>query len=96
MGGIALHRLHQIGDQVVALLELHVDVGEGLVGPLPHSDEAVVDTDGPDHDYDNDAENDPAGGGHGTAPHKKVRRNEPSLNGCGSVNDNPVGVSIWP
>ena len=35
MGGIALHRLDQVGDQVLPLLQLHVDVGEGLVGPLP-------------------------------------------------------------
>src|SRR6185312_8800661 len=64
--GVSLYRLHQIGDQVVALLELHIDVGEGLVGPLPHGDQAVVDADGPYNDYDNDAEDDPAGCRHET------------------------------
>ena len=68
MGGIALYRLDQVGDQVVALLELHVDVGEGLVDPLPHGDQAVVDHDRPDHEHDDDAEDDPGGGGHGEAP----------------------------
>ncbi len=52
----------------MALLELHVDVGEGLVGPLPHGDEAVVDADRPDDDHGNGTEHDPTGGGHETAP----------------------------
>src|SRR5450631_610310 len=99
MGGIALHRLHQIGDQVVALLKLDVDVGKGLIGSLPHGDQVVIDTDGPDHDDDNDAENDPAGGGHETAPDKKVERNKPSLDGSFAANGNPVGLdrpAAWP
>ena len=41
--GVALHGLDQVRDQVVALLQLHVDVGEGLVDALPQRDEAVVD-----------------------------------------------------
>src|SRR5262245_23092767 len=52
----------------MALLELHIDVGEGLVGPLPHSDQAVVDADRPDNDQGNDTEHNPTGGGHETAP----------------------------
>ena len=47
MGGIALHRLDQVGNEVVALLELDVDVGKGLIDPLPHGNELVVDADRP-------------------------------------------------
>ena len=62
MAGVALHGLDQIGDQVVALLELDVDVGERLVDPLPHRNEAVVDHDDPHHEHDKDTENDPGRG----------------------------------
>ena len=61
VGGIAFHRLHQVRDEVVAELELHVDVGEGLADPLPHGHELVVDHDDPQHEDDNHSENDPAG-----------------------------------
>ncbi len=47
VGGIALHRLDQIRNEVVPLLGLHVDVGERLVDPLPHRDQPVVDHDDP-------------------------------------------------
>ena len=43
----------------MALLELHVDVGERLVDPLPHGDEPVVDDDGIEDDRDDDREKDP-------------------------------------
>ena len=33
-------------------LSLDVDVGEGLVDPLPHGNEAVVDHDDPQHEQD--------------------------------------------
>src|SRR4029079_17513536 len=66
--GVAFHCLDQVWNKVVALLELHVDVGKGLVGPLPHGDETVVDGDRPDDDHGNDTEHDPTGGGHETAP----------------------------
>ena len=64
VGGISLDRLDQVRDQVVAQLELHVDVGEGLADPLPHGDELVVDHDDPQHEDDDHSENDPAGRGH--------------------------------
>jgi hypothetical protein len=50
--GVTLYRLDQVGNEVVALLELHVDVGEGLVDPLPHGNQAVVDRDRPQDDND--------------------------------------------
>ena len=43
MRGVALHGLDQVGNEVVPLAQLHVDVGKGLVDPLPHGDQAVVD-----------------------------------------------------
>ena len=64
MRRVAFDGLDQIGNQIVALLELNVDVGKGLVGPLTHSDEAVVNADRPDHEDDNDAKDNPAGGRH--------------------------------
>jgi hypothetical protein len=39
--------------------QLHVDVGEGLVDPLPQADEAVIDEDGIDGGGGDDAEDDP-------------------------------------
>ena len=53
---VALHRLDQIGDQVMPQLELHIDVGKRLVDPLPHGNEAVVDRHRPDRDHDDHAE----------------------------------------
>jgi len=64
VGGVSLYRLDQVGDQVVAQLELHIDVGERLADPLPHGDELVVDHDDPQDEDDNHSENDPAGRGH--------------------------------
>ncbi len=61
VAGIALHGLHQVGDEVVALFGLHVDVGEGLVDPLPHGDEAVVDHHDPQRGDDDEADDDPGG-----------------------------------
>jgi len=54
--GAALHGLHQVRDEVVALLHLHIDVGERLADPLTHGDEAVVDRDDPHDEDDDDAE----------------------------------------
>src|SRR5262245_48065623 len=39
---VALDRLDQVGHQVGAALELHVDVRPRLLGPLPQPDELVV------------------------------------------------------
>ena len=42
MRGITLHGLDQVRDQVVALLELHVDIGKGLADPLAERDQTVI------------------------------------------------------
>src|SRR6201999_2642214 len=67
MRRIALHRLDQVRNQIVALLELHVDIGKGLVDALAQRDQPVVGAEGEDDEDDDDAENDPAGR-HGHAP----------------------------
>ena len=61
MRGVALHGLDQVRDQIVALLELHVDVGKGLADALAERDQAVIGAEGEQHENDDDAENDPAG-----------------------------------
>ena len=61
MRRIALHGLDQVRDQVVALLELHVDVGKGLADALAERDQPVIGTEGEEDEDDDDAENDPAG-----------------------------------
>ena len=40
--GVALDRLDQVGDEVVAALELHVDLRPGVVDLVPEPDQAVV------------------------------------------------------
>jgi hypothetical protein len=65
MAGMALDRLDQIGNQVIAPLELHVDLALGVVDLIPPSREPVVDEHRDDqHHDDHDREND-EGGGHG-------------------------------
>jgi hypothetical protein len=61
MGGVALHGLDQVGDQILALLQLDIDVGEGVVGALPQGDEAVVSTDHHHHQDGGDDQNDDEG-----------------------------------
>ena len=61
---IALNRLDQVGHQVVALLELHVDVGERLAAALAQRHQAVVGHDQPKADQYEKPQNDPAGGAH--------------------------------
>jgi len=57
---IALHGLDQVGDQVVASLELHVDAAPRLVDPIAAADHAVADEDvdqpreDDQRDYDDD------------------------------------------
>ena len=45
VGGVAFHRLDQIGHEIVPLLELDGDVRPRLTGDLTQADEAVVDDD---------------------------------------------------
>ena len=43
VAGIALHRLDQVGDEIMALLELNVDIGAGLVAAARQGHQPVVD-----------------------------------------------------
>ena len=45
----------------MALLELHVDVGEGLADALAERDQPVIRGESEQHENDDDADNDPAG-----------------------------------
>ncbi len=58
--GVALHGLDQVRNEIVALLELHVDVGEGLADPLAQGDQPVIGAEREENENDEDAENDPA------------------------------------
>jgi hypothetical protein len=49
---VALGRLNEIGDQVVAALELHVDLGKGILELVAPAYQAVVYADRPDDDDD--------------------------------------------
>ena len=75
MRGVAFDCLDQVGNEIVALFELNVDVRKGLIGPLPHCDKAVINADRPDDEDDNDANDNPAGGGHEKLQMRKADKN---------------------
>ncbi|MNW22484.1 hypothetical protein D3C71_2239850 [compost metagenome] len=52
MSHIALDRLHEVGDQVGAALQLYVDARPALAHHLPVGDKAIVDDDGVADDAD--------------------------------------------
>ena len=56
---IALDGVDQVGDQVVAALELDVDLGPGFLGPVSRRDQPVVGQDEPKDDQDDDPDDDP-------------------------------------
>ena len=59
MRRVALHRVHEVGDEVVAALEHGFHLGPGTVDALVQADDPVVDRDAPQeepqhNDYDGD------------------------------------------
>ncbi len=56
MRGIPLYGGHDLGDQIVASLQLDVDIRPGTVHRLPELDKAVEDDDGTEKDGDRDQE----------------------------------------
>jgi len=56
---VALDRLDEVRDEVVAPLELDVDLRPGLLRPVPERDQPVVGEDEPDQYEDDDANDDP-------------------------------------
>jgi len=65
---ITLDDLDQVRHEVVALLELNVDVGEGLTAALAQSDEPVVGHDRPNTCRHDDGDDHPADGAHAEPP----------------------------
>jgi hypothetical protein len=55
MAHVLLDRLHEFGDEVIALGELHLDGAEGLVDRIATADEIVVE-DYPDGEEDDAAD----------------------------------------
>src|SRR4029453_1848564 len=55
---VALDRVHEVRDEVVAALELDLDLGQRLVDAIPLLDQAVVQPDHEDHDQDDDRDDD--------------------------------------
>ena len=55
MGHVALGGLDEVGDQVVATLQLHVHLREGVLEAVPQPDEGVVDADQEEAEEDEDA-----------------------------------------
>jgi len=43
MSGITLDRSHQLGDKIVTLFELNVDVGKSILAVVTQPDDTVVD-----------------------------------------------------
>jgi hypothetical protein len=71
---VALDGIHEIRDQVVATLELDLDLGERLVDLQPSADKSVVDRDD-EHDHeDDDDEHDDERKFHAPPPGGKLTR----------------------
>src|SRR3546814_7049888 len=58
---VALGGLDQVRDQVEAPLQLHVDLGEGVLVRVARGDQAVVDADRPEREHDHNCEQDQHG-----------------------------------
>ena len=58
---VSLHRLDQVGDQVVPAAELHVDLGPTVLDAVPERDEPVEREHGPEHQDDDHGDEDPDG-----------------------------------
>ena len=58
MGGVALHGLHEVRDEVAAALELHLDLRPGLVDRHIGADELVVHPDAHEHEHHEDGDDD--------------------------------------
>jgi len=59
VAGVTLHGFNQVGDEIVALLELDRDVGPSLIHRLAEADKPVVGDDGEERDHDDHANDDP-------------------------------------
>jgi hypothetical protein len=57
---VSLGGFHQVGNQIVAARQLHIDLGERILIGVAAADQSVVDGNEKEDDQDNDAQNDPA------------------------------------
>ena len=73
---VALDRLHEVRDEVVAAAELHVDLGPRVVHTVAQADELVVDEDDRQREHDDDDDGDDRDGHGATLRHSAagVRR----------------------
>jgi hypothetical protein len=60
MRSVALYGLDEVRDQVMALLQLHVDVGEGLSDALIERDQSIIRREREENENDENANNDPS------------------------------------
>ena len=75
VGGVALDRLDEVGDEVEAALQLDVDLSPGVFRPVARFDEIVVGEEEPPHQGDDDDEKtdeEPFHGTHHTKPGRRV------------------------
>jgi len=92
VGGITLHGFDEIGDEIVAALELHIDVRPGVVASDLQPDQAVVHRDGEDHQENEDSQNDETR--HGSTSFRKRWKNGNKLTiraGGDGVKESDVG-----
>ena len=57
MRHVALGRLDEVGNQVVATLQLYIDLGEGVLAPGSEGNQFVIDAGGPEAEDHDNAEN---------------------------------------
>src|SRR5512136_2127257 len=58
MGSISLHRLNEIGDEVVSLLTLDIDIRPRRLHRISEPDESVIDGNDDQYKDDNNSKND--------------------------------------
>src|SRR5262249_2114872 len=93
VSGVAFDGLDEVGNEIVAALELHVDVGPGVVALHFEAGPAVVDSDSDKNEQDDSAENDPADHGKTSREAKYMRTgDDANIRGAGaSVKRGSVG-----
>src|SRR5208337_3307570 len=77
VGGVTLHGFDEIGDEIVAALELHIDVRPGIVATYLQPDQAVVHRDAEDQQENEDSQNNETR--HGSTSFRKRWENRNNL-----------------
>ena len=90
MRGVALDRLDEVADQVVAAGELDVDLTPGLLHEIAQFDQAVVGRDGPQDEREHDDADDDQRSDHDNSPRWNAGAADPmrlAQARCGSLSD---------